>query len=213
MHTKLRNAIITALALVGLIAPAIALAASTPTLNQTVNAGTISTDILGTDDSTPVASPTVSFTALNRSFLCQTSTGTLGDTNNRLYVTNFAGGASWNLTIAATTGATAKWTSGGNNYAFNDAAGSGCTNGQLTVNPAVGTVTPNCNSVCDGVTVSKGSSTAFVSGSADSVTLMSASSGAAWKGYIAGISLSQKVPAQQVAGSYSLGMTLTATAQ
>lgn len=213
MHAKLRNAIITALALVGLVTPAIALAANTPTLNQTVNVGTISTDILGADDTTPVASPTVSFTALNRAFTCQTSTGTLGDTNNRLYVTNFAGGASWNLTIAATSGSTAKWTSGGNNYAFNDATGSGCTNGQLTVNAATGTITTNCSSVCNGVTVSKGASTAFVSGTTDSVTLLSASSGAAWKGYLTGVSLSQKVPAQQVAGSYTLGMTLTATAQ
>lgn len=213
MNAKLRNALIAVLAFVGLLTPAIAFAASTPTLNQTVNAGSISTDILGSDDTTPVASPAVSFTALNRSFACQTSTGTLGDPNNRLYVTNFAGGSSWSLTIAATSGPTAHWTSGSDTYAFNDAAGSGCTNGQLTVNPTAGTITTNCSTVCNGVSVSKGASTAFVSGTTDSVTLMSASSGAAWKGYITGIGLSQKVPAQQVAGSYSLGMTLTATAQ
>jgi hypothetical protein len=42
---------------------------------------------------------------------------------------------------------------------------------------------------------------------------MSSTSGSAWEGYLTGVSLSQKIPATQAAGSYSLGMTITATAQ
>jgi hypothetical protein len=188
------------------------MAASTPNLTQTVNAGTLVGDILQTDGVTPVASPAVAFGALNRSFTCQTNTATLGDTNNKIYVTNFGSNNGFSVTMAATGGPTATWTAGGNTYKFNDAAGSGCTNGQLTVDASAGAVTLDCNSACVSTNVTKGASTAFVSGTTDSVTLFSNNNAAAWKGYLTGVSLSQKVPAGQVAGSYSLGMTLTTTA-
>lgn len=213
MGVKKRGVATLVFALATLIVPATVFAANTPTLNQTINAGTLSTDILQTDDATPVTSPAVAFGALNRSFTCQTTTGTLGDTNNKVNVSNMATNNGWTLAIAATGGAAATWTSGANTYKYNDATGSGCTNGQLTINPAVTTITTDCSSVCNAVTVTKGSSTAFVSGTADSVTLASASTGTAWKGFLTGVSLSQKVPASQVAGSYSLGMTITVTAQ
>lgn len=196
-----------------LFVPAVALASSTPTLNQTVNAGSLTTNIYQSDDTTPVASPAVAFPALNRSFSCQTNTATLGDANNELNVTNFGTNNGFTLAIAATTGQTATWTSGGNTYKFNDATGSGCTNGQLTVDPSASTLTLDCNSVCTSTGVTKGSLTAFVSGTANSVTLLSSTSGSAWEGYLTGINLSQKIPATQVAGGYSLGMTVTVTAQ
>jgi hypothetical protein len=60
--------------------------------------------------------------------------------------------------------------------------------------------------------VNKGTSTPFDTTTNASITLMTTSSGTAWKGYLTGVSLSQKVPASQVSGSYSLGMTLTTTA-
>ncbi len=196
---------------VALVVPTTAFAANTPTLNQTVNAGTLTTDILQSDDTTPVASPAVGFPALNRSFSCQTNTATLGDTNNRIYVTNFDANSGWNLTMAATGGAGTPWAGTTYSYSFDDPAGSGCTNGQLTVDPSGGTITPNCNSVCNGVTVTKGSSTAFNNGSVDSVTLMSTADGTAWRGYLTGVGLSQEVPASQETDSYSLGMTITVT--
>jgi hypothetical protein len=212
MNRRIRNILVAALALAGLATPAVVFASNAPTLNQTVNAGTLSTDIYQSDDTTPVASPSVSFPAINRSFSCQTNTATLGDTNNNVGVTNFANNNGWDIAIAATSGPTATWTSGSDHYKFNDAAGSGCTNGQMTVDPSVATITTDCSSVCNGVTVNKGASTAFVSGSADSVTLMTTSNGTAWKGYLTGVGLSQKIPASQVSGSYSLGMTITVTA-
>jgi hypothetical protein len=214
MKKSLRDklAIITGISI--LFAPIAAFAANTPTLNQTINAGTLSTNIYQSDDVTPVASPTVAFAAKNVSFSCQTSTATLGDTNNKVNVTNMAANNGWTLAIAATSGFTATWTNGTNTYKFNDATGTGCTNGQLTVDPSVATLTDDCSSTCSDATVTKGSSTAFNHATTtDSVTLLSNSSGAAWEGYLTGISMSQKIPASQPSGSYSLGMTITATAQ
>lgn len=209
MKSRIRNVVAVLAAMSTLLIPVITYAAATPTLNQTVNAGTLTFDIFQSDGVTPVAAPTVAFPALNRSFTCQTNTATLGDSNNKLYVTNFATNSTWNIAIAATTGPTATWTSGGNTYKFNDATGSGCTNGQLTADPSVGTVTLDCNTVCTSAAITKGSSTAFVSGTANSVTLMSSSNGTAWKGYLTGVGLSQKIPASQPAGSYALPMTIT----
>lgn len=197
-----------------LILPGLAYASNTPTFNQTVNAGSLTTNIYQSDDATPVASPTVAFPAVNRSFSCQTNTATLGDTNDKLNVTNFGTNNGWTLTIAATSGPTATWSDGGtNSYKFNDATGTGCTNGQLTVDASGSTLTLDCSSACTSTGVSKGSSTAFVSGTTNSVTLASSTSGSAWEGYFTGISLSQKIPASQAAAAYSLGMTVTVTAQ
>ncbi len=204
--------VVAAFALVALVAPAVTFAASTPTLNQTVNAGTLTTDILQNDGSTPVAAPAVNFGALTKNFSCQTATGTLGDSNNKVYVTNLANNSGFTLAIAATSGPGTSWTSGSDTYSFDDPAGTGCTNGQMTVDPSVGTVTDDCSSSCGSASVSKGSSTAFSNGSADSITLLSESTGNGWKGYLTGVNLSQKVPSLQVSGSYSLGMTITVTA-
>ena len=196
-----------------LLVPAAAGASNTPTLNQTVNAGALSSNIMQNDDATPVASPSVAFPALNRSFSCQTNTATLGDANNKVNVTNFASNNGWTLTMAATGGAASTWSDGTHTYKFNDAAGSGCTNGQMTVDPSGSVLTLDCSSACTATGVTKGSSTAFVSGSTDSVTLLTDANGNAWEGYLTGIGLSQKIPATQAAGSYALGMTITVTAQ
>jgi hypothetical protein len=200
-------------------------AANTPTLNQTINAGVLSTDILDASQA-PVASPSFSMSAKNTAFTCQSggsaSTGSLGANAQRLYVINPGAATNgWTLTMAATSGATAVWTSGGNTFDFNDAGGSGCTDsadtdtkgGQLTVDPSVGTITADCAS-CTTTNVTKGSSTGFVEGTTNSITLMTASASAesVWRGYLTGASLSQTIPAETPGGTYTLNMTLTATA-
>lgn len=213
MGNKLRNLFAVAVAAMALIlTPALVFADATPTLNQTVNTGSLSTNIYQSNGTTPVAAPAVNFSAVDRSFACQTTTATLGDTNDKVYVTNFAANSGWTLSIAATGGPTAAWSDGnGHSYKYNDATGSGCTNGQLTVNPAAGTITTDCSGVCTGVTVNKGASTTLDNGtSTNSATLMTTASGTAWRGYLTGVSLSQKIPASQESGSYSLGMTITA---
>lgn len=204
--------LVSSFALVALFIPIMASAAPTPTFNQTINAGALSTNIMQSDDSTPVASPTVAFPAINAGFTCQTNTATLGDSNNKLNVTNLASNNGWTLTMTATSGDSATWTDGSNTYAYNDPAGSGCTNGQLTVDPSVSTITLDCNSSCSSATVTKGSSATLDNTGSSVATLATNSSGSAWGGYLTGISLSQKIPAAQASGSYSLPMTITVTA-
>lgn len=180
-------------------------------VTQAINPGTLSTSILDASRVT-VASPSFGMTTVPFSFSCQTTTGTLGTTSQRLYVTNASnttGVQVWTLAMAAT----GPWTDGGSNtYAYNDATSAGCTNGQLTVNPSVGTVTPDCTSTaCTGATIVKGSSTGFTS--ATPITIMSSTAGQnVWRGYITGVSLSQAIPPEVPAASYSLPVTLTVTA-
>lgn len=214
MRTKIRNVLAVVIVLGGLLVPSVAYASLSPSFTQTINTGALTSDIYQSDDATPVSSPSVAFAAQNYSFTCKTSTATLGDSSDKVNVTNLANSINtWNIAIAATSGPTATWTNTTQTYKFNDSTGSGCTNGQLTVNPSVATLTDDCNSACtaNDSTVSKGTSTAFVSGTTNSVTLMSDSAGTAWEGYLTGISLSQQIPALQHSGSYTLPMTITLT--
>lgn len=167
-----------------------------------------------------VVSPSVSMSSVPRSFLCQTVTGTLGISTQKIRVNNTTGNPAWTLSIAATGGPTSSWSAGTPTYDFNDTTGSGCTDGadadtlagDLTINPAAGTNTPKSGCAATGVTL--GTSAAFNQGTTDAITLATGSSTAAINCYwdFTGISLSQTVPATQRAGSYSLGMTLTITA-
>lgn len=209
--------------------PAAAFAASNSTFNQTVNSGTLATDIMNASR-VSVGSPTVTMSAKSFSFDCQAgggaSTGTFGSNSERIYVSNGdAADNGWTLTLAATSGATARWQNGGASQFmdFNDPTGStaGCTDGgdadstpgQLTVDPSVGTLTADCGS-CVTTNVSKGSSAGFNQGTIDSITILNAaaSSNDVWRGYLTGVGLSQTVPAETPADAYTLDLTLTVTA-
>jgi hypothetical protein len=159
---------------------------------------------------TVVTSPNFVMTTLNSSFSCQLATGSLGTTTQRLRVTNETSNPSWSLSIAATGGTSAPWTSGANNYSYNNAAGGGCTAGQLAINPSVAT----WGGTCATTGVSLGSNTAYSNGSVDSITLASATASASTACYweLTGIALSQQVPPEQPAGSYVLPMTITLVA-
>ena len=210
--------------------PAVAFAASNSTFNQTINAGTLSTDILDASRVT-VASPAVTMSAVNFSFNCQAagsaSSGTFGSSTQRIYVMNPNGANNgWTLTLAATGGATAKWANAGstNFIDYNDPTGTtaGCSDGadagdtvagQMTVDPSVGTLTADCGS-CTTTNVSKGSSASFNQGTVDSITLLNAaaSSDDIWRGYLTGVDIKQTIPAETPADSYTVNLTLTATA-
>lgn len=210
--------------------PVIALAAPNSTFTQTIGTGTLVTDIMNATR-VPVASPAVTMSAKSFSFDCQAggtaSTGTLGTNTERLYVSNGdASDTGFTLTVAATGGATTTWANGGatQTFDFNDPAGStaGCTDGadadsrpgQMTVNPTAGTITPDCGS-CTTTGVSLGTSAGFNQGTLDSITLINAgaTSSDIWRGYLTDAGISQTIPAEQVPDSYTLGLTLTATAQ
>jgi hypothetical protein len=219
-----------ALAVATLLAfPAAAFAASNSTFNQTVNSGTLSTDIMDASRVT-VASPSVAMSAKSFSFDCQAggsaSTGTFGTNTERIYVSNGdAADNGWTLTIAATGGATARWQNGGASQFmdFNDPTGAtaGCTDGgdadttpgQLTLDPNAGTLTADCGS-CVTTNVTKGSSAGFNQGTVDSVTILNAAAGSndVWRGYLTGVGVSQTVPAETPADAYTLDLTLTVTA-
>lgn len=209
--------------------PVVAFAASNSTFNQTVNSGTLSADIMDASRVT-VASPSVSMAAKNFSFNCQAggsaSTGTFGSNSERIYVSNGdAADNGWTLTIAATSGATARWQNTGATQFmdFNDPTGStaGCTDGgdadstagQLTLDPAAGTLTTDCGS-CATTNVSKGASAGFNQGTTDSITILNAAAGSddIWRGYMTGVGASQTVPAETPADAYTVDLTLTVTA-
>ena len=178
---------------------------ATSELSQTINAGVLSTDIRDTGDSV-VTNPTFAMNATTASTSAQTTTGTFGANDKRIAVDN-PGGANngWTLTLNATTPGTGKWTSGSNTYQYNGNA----TTGQLTVNPAAGTLTSMIGA-STGITL--GSQAAF-SGTSP-VTLISAAAGSddVWRGYVTGVGLSQAIPAGQAAGTYTLPMTQTVAA-
>jgi hypothetical protein len=214
MRQKLLTLSVIAVAMVTMLVPTAVSAVSNSNLTQSITAGTLLTDVLDASR-VPVGSPSIAMSAATFSFNCQTITGTLGSSSQRLYVTDPSTTSNgWTLAMAATGGASAKWqnSSATRQYYYNDATGSGCTNGQLTVDPSVGTVTADCvTSVCTGATVAKGSSTAMTSSTP--VTLVTGAAATnVYRGYLTGVSLSQKIPAEQPADSYSLNMTLTVTA-
>lgn len=185
------------------------------------NAGPLSINIVDTGGS-PIGSPTVSFPAVNTTINCQTNSSVLGVSNAKIRVSNGTLNPQWNLTIAATGGATANWNNGaGANYDFNDPNTSGCGDGadadslagQLSINPSVATSTasPGCNNT--GLTF--GSNSAFNQGTVDNITLLTAGATAGTGGCfwdITGINMSQTIPREQINGTYNINFTVSAIA-
>jgi len=166
-----------------------------------------------------VVSPSVGMSSTSFSLQYQTTTGTLGTSSQKIRVTNSTPAPQWSVTLAATSGPTTLWSAGTPKYDFNDPTASALDGGdsdgyggQLTVNPSVGTLTPQ--SGCTNTGVSKGSSSAFSEGVTNSITLVSSSGSAQTNCYwdFTGITLSQDIPQEQTVASYALDMTLTITA-
>ena len=202
-------------------------ASPTTQFGQTINSGTLATDMRDASRVT-IASPSITMSAAAFSFDCQTggsaSTGTFGSNSQRIYVDNpSAANNGWTLTLAATSGATTTWTDGSKILDFNDPTGStaGCDDGvdtdtakgQMTVDASVATLTADCTT-CSTANITKGSSTAFSEGVTNTITLLNAAAASDNVGrwYLTGVSISQTIPAEQEAGNYTINMTLTATA-
>jgi hypothetical protein len=201
-------------------------AASTSNFAQTINAGTLSVDIV---DAWYVSvwSPSVAMSAKTFSFSCQSggsaSTGTFGTASQVIYIRNpDAADNGWSVSLAASA-ATAVWDSAGVDYDFNDAGGSGCTDGadtdslggQMTVDPSVGTLATGACASCATTSVTRGTSSAFVEGTTNSITLLTGASGSNdigdWR--LTGVAISQTIPAEQPAASdYDINMTLSVVA-
>ncbi len=199
----------------------------TTQLSQTINAGTLATEIRDASRAT-VASPAVAMSAVTAGFDCLTAgnrpTGTLGTNTERVYIDNpDAADGGWVLTIAGSA-TTAVWTDGGSNtYDFNDAGSSGCTDGadagdavggQMTIDPSGETINEDYSGSDVTTGLTKGGSSAFVEGTTNSITLLTAAAGAldVWRGYLTGIAVYNTIPAEQVAASYTLTLTVTLVA-
>jgi hypothetical protein len=182
-------------------------------LNQAINQGVLAIDIVDGSGNT-VASPSVNFGALTFSFGTQDSTGTLGTASETVRVYNPTSTETWTASIAGSA-PTTNWSNGTDHYDFNDANGytdgadADSYGGQLTVNPAAGSLAGVGG--CATSNVSLGTNSAFNEGSTDSITVASAASGASafcrWD--ITGVGLSQNIPAGQATGSYSADLVLS----
>ena len=198
-------------------------AASTSTFTQVINPGTLSTDIVDAGY-VSVGSPTMAMTNATFSFSCQTIAGSFGTASEQILVSNpDAADNGWTLSLAASN-TTDVWDSAGTDFDFNDPGTGGCVDdgattdadslgGQMTVDPSGATLAqgPSANGVAG---VSLGSSSAYVEGTTDSITLLT-SDGTTDIGdwTLQGVSISQQIPAEQPAASdYSIDMVLSIVA-
>jgi hypothetical protein len=199
------------------------LAANNTDLNQTITAGSLSTDVRDASR-VAVSNPAFTMSSTSFSFNCQTTTSSIGSDSQRIYVDNPDGADSgWTLTAAVTSGVTSLWENSGatQTFDFNDPTASGCTDGadadtkggQLTLNPAASTLTTDCAS-CATTSITKGSSAAYSQGVTDSITLLTAAAGSDDIGrwYLTGVGASQSIPAEQPVETYDINLTITATA-
>lgn len=166
-----------------------------------------------------VVSPFVAFPSTQVSTSCQDVSATLGQSSQKLRIQNDILTDGWDVSIAATDGSGALWDSGSLHYDFNDIAG--CSDdldtdgygGALQVDPSGATV--SAKSGCSSTGVSAGSQSAFIEGSVDAISLVSADNSSERFCYwdVTGIDLEQIVPAATGSGNYTLDMTITMTAQ
>lgn len=203
MRKKL-SALVALFVVAGVLLPTAAFAATNTSLSQVINPGTLTIDIVD-GSGVSVVSPAVAFPTTTFSFSCQTQTATFGTASQKVKVSNpVLSGVK--VDINAQTPASDNWTNGSETYSYKDAAGSGCTNGQMSITGGTFTQTAGANAPT--YTLPGG---AFSSTSP--VTLMNNTSTTAWEGELTGYTLSQKIPAEQADGSYSLTMVVSAIAQ
>lgn len=219
MKTKINNSIarkigIFSMILLGIVAIK-ASASNQSQLSQSITDGVKAIDVV-TSAGVTVASPAVAFTSATFSFNTQDTTGTLGVAEQRIRVFNPTSTATWTASVAGSA-STATWTTGSAYYDFNDTTGSGYTDGgdtdtyggQLAIAPAGGTLAGVLG--CATSNVSLGSNSAFNEGTVDSITLASGAAGAStfcrWD--VTNIGLTQKLPASQPSGAYSLNLVLS----
>lgn len=195
------------------------LASATSSFTQTINPGSLAVDIV--DGSfISVTTPAMAMTAVTFSFSTQIATGSFGTATERIYMKNpDAADAGWATSLAAQA-TTNVWDSAGPDFDFNDPTGSGYTDGadadtvggQMTVNPAAGTLNVGQCASCVTTNVTLGSSSTFSEGATNSITIVTGAAASNdigdWR--LQGISISQKIPTEQPAASdYDINMVLT----
>ena len=188
-------------------------------VTATASSGTLTTDIVdGNGD--VVASPAVDMSPGSVQITHQVIGGILGTATQKIRINNSTAGSSWNMTMAATAGSNSFWDGATADYDFNDPTPLGfdggsdadSLGGQLTVDPTIGSITPQPGCANTGLTL--GSAGSFNQSVTDNITLLTAGGTTPTNCYwdLTGIGLSQTIPAGQMAQSYGLPMTLTVTA-
>lgn len=182
----------------------------------TTAAGILQADIVD-GAGAPVGAPTTSMSSITSPFDCTTSTGTLGDSSQKIRINNTLSTTGWSVSAAPTAGSTALWSAGSSQkYDFNDPSNAGCSDGsdgdgyagQMSINPSTATITPQSGCSAPGVTA--GANTSFSEGSVNSITLLTGSTtarGCYWD--ITGLTIAQKIPSAQAVGSYAMNITIT----
>ena len=211
-----KKSMVTALSLT-LVVGLQAFAANTSTMNQAINAGSKSVDIVDSGG-TPVGSPSVTFSATTFSFDTQDSNNAvLGTSSERIRAYNPTNDQTLTVSIAGSA-TTAVWTTGSYTYDFNDPNGSGYTDGgdtdsvggQLSIDASPGTLAGV--SGCSTANVAKGTAASFSEGATDSIDLITStdnSSNRRCRWDLTGVDMDQKIPAAQDPGSYTLTLTLS----
>lgn len=182
----------------------------------TAVAGTVSVDIVDSGG-TPVASPSVTMNSVIVTVGYQSATGVFGEASQKIRLTNSSINPQWTLTVAADAGPTAFWDGVSQDYDFNDPTANAADGAdadtfgwRMSLNPSVGTLWWTCSTT--GVT--KWSSASFSEWVTNSITFLtaglSANTGCYWD--FTGIGISQTIPGEKMSGTYSINMTLTATA-
>ena len=156
-----------------------------------------------------IANPTIDFTpTVTQSSVARTTANlTEAATGTRHLEIKNTLPTGWSVTLSATAGSNARWSSGTDDYAFNGTEA----NGRLSVlfnNTVITRISGS--TACASAT--KGQNGVFTA--TNTVKIASAAGGAAGCTYrIADIGLQQTIPAYQKPGSYTLPMTLTAVVE
>lgn len=156
-----------------------------------------------------VTNPQVAFPLAYATTACQNSSAPFGVPAQKLRVRDDRSGGNWSLSIAATGGPAAEWSSASGSYSFNNAAGTpaGCQNGQLSMDFSSALTTPAMGG-CSANNITPGVSSAFTGGTA--LTLASSASADRFCGWdFTGITLNQAIPGATPTGEYSLDTTVT----
>ena len=156
-----------------------------------------------------IANPTIDFTptATQSSVARTTANLTEAATGTRHLEIKNTLPTGWSVTLSATAGSNARWSSGTDDYAFNDTEA----NGRLSV-LFDNTIITRISGSTACVSATKGQNGVFTA--TNTVKIASAGGGAAGCTYrIADIGLQQTIPVYQKPGTYTLPMTLTAVVE
>ena len=156
-----------------------------------------------------IANPTIDFTpTVTQSSVARTTANlTEAATGTRHLEIKNTLPTGWSVTLSATAGSNARWSSGTDDYAFNGTEA----NGRLSV-LFNNTVITRISGSTACASAAKGQNGVFTA--TNTVKIASAAGGAAGCTYrIADIGLQQTIPAYQKPGTYTLPMTLTAVAE